>query len=391
VISHLRSTALAAFIAGGLLSGTLGLNRLAEFTQPQAAAAAPTPAPAAAQPTPFVAQPLVSRAGTPTPTPRAVAAATPTPETEDPNRPSWLYVVDGNIWVAGGSTPRQLTGDGSVGQPALGDDRLAFVERTRNASEVWLASGDGPPRLITRTSAQTASQSHWASQPVFVPGRQRLYVVGDFNKASTGPGDLAVWEVSLDQAAPIQITSPPAYSGGDQDVTVDPQDARQVIFTRYAYVGSQLVEQLQWLDVANDKLVALTGPDQSARQASYSPDAREVAFVQQGAGSQQNLYVADVDTSDGPTKLVDPRAVATGMIANPVWTPDGAALGYLALTANGFQLWSVDVQRDASGAETFGTPRQLTNGASVDATSRPIFLTLQQVDAVRQWLPPPPS
>jgi Tol biopolymer transport system component len=302
-----------------------------------------------------------------------------------------LYVVDGNMWVAGGSTPQQLTGDGSVGQPALGDDGLAFIERTRNASEVWLATSDGPPRLITRTTAPTASQSHWASQPVFVPGRQRLYVVGDFNKASTGPGDLAVWEVSLDQAAPIQITSPPAYSGGDQDVSVDPQDARKIIFTRYAYSGSQLVEQLQWLDVSTDNLVALTGPEQSARQASYSPDGREIAFVQQSAGSQEDLYVAGLDTTGGHAKLLEPVQVATGMIANPVWTPDGAALAYVALTANGFQLWSVDVLRDASGAETFGTPRQLTSGASIDATSRPIFLTLQQVDDIRQWLPPPPS
>src|SRR5262249_3005927 len=153
------------------------------------------------------------------------------------------------------------------------------------------------------------------------------------------------------------------------DVTVDPQDARQIIFTRYAYVGSQLVERLQWLDVSNDRLVALTGPDHSARQASYSPDAREIAFVQRGSGSQEDLYVASLDTADGHATLVDPRAVATGMIANPVWTPDGSTLAYVALTANGFQLWSVDVQRDAGGAETFGPPRQITRGSSVDATS----------------------
>jgi hypothetical protein len=391
VIKHLRSTALAVFIAGGLLSGTLGLNRLAGLTAAQTAAApAPTLAPAApTQPTPAATQALVPRPGAPTPAPRS--AATPTPETEDPNRPSWLYVLDGNVWVAGGNTPQQLTGDGSVGQPALGDEGLAFVEHTRNASEVWLASSDGPPRLITRTSAPSASESHWASQPTFVPGRQRLFVVGDFNKASTGPGDLAVWEVGLDQAQPVQITSPPAYSGGDQDVTVNPLDARQIIFTRYAYVGEQLAEQLQWLDVSNDKLVALTSSDQSARQASFSPDAREVAFVQQGSGAQEDLYVAALDTSSGHAQLVDARQVATGMVANPVWTSDGNTLGYVALTANGFQLWSVDVERDASGAETFGTPRQLTSGPSIDATSRPIFVTLQQVDEIRQWLPAPPS
>jgi hypothetical protein len=43
-----------------------------------------------------------------------------------------------------------------------------------------------------------------------------------------------------------------------------------------------LVEQLQSLDVSSNVLVALTPPDRSARQASYSPDAKEVAFVQDG-------------------------------------------------------------------------------------------------------------
>jgi hypothetical protein len=300
-----------------------------------------------------------------------------------------LYVIDGNIWVAGGSEPVQLTTDGNIGQPTLADAGLVFVQRSRNASDVWLASREAPPRALTHSTSTTALQSHWASQPVFVPGRPRLYVVGDFNKASTGPGDLAVWEVGLDQSQPMQVTRPPDYSGGDQDVTVDPGDPRQIIFTRYAYLGSQLVEQLQWLNVTTDNLVALTPNDQSVRQASYSPDGQEIAFVQHDSGAQQNLYVATLDTSTGQPQLDTPRQVATGVIANPVWTPDGSALAYLASTANGFQLWSVEVDHDASGAETFGTPRQLTSGASLDATSRPVYLTLEQADEIRQWLAAP--
>jgi hypothetical protein len=297
-----------------------------------------------------------------------------------------LYVVDGNLWVAGGGAPRQLTSDGNIGQPTLGEDGLVFVQRTRNASDVWLASSDGPPHPITRATAPTASLSHWAGQPVFVPGRQRLYVVGDFNKASTGPGDLAIWEVGLYQSQPVQITQPPAYSGGDQDVAVDPEDARQIIFTRYAYVGAQLVEQLQWLNLSTSSVVPLTENDQSARQASYAPDANEIAFVQHGPGGQENLYVATLDRSTAHVQLENARQVAMGVIANPVWSPDGTTLVYVGLSAGGFQLWSVDVERDASGTESFGSPRQLTQGASVDATSRPIYITRQQADEIRQWL-----
>jgi Tol biopolymer transport system component len=334
---------------------------------------------------------VAPRPVTSTPIIRAAAASTPTPEPVDPNQPSWLYVIDGNVWVAGGKVPQQLTTDGGVSQPALGDGGLAFVERTRNASDIWLASGDAAPRAITRSTAPTATLSHWASQPVFVPARQRLYVVADLNKANTGPGDLAIWEVGLDTSQPLQLTHPPAYSGGDQDVTINPEDARQIIFTRYEYVGAQLVEQLQWLDVTTSRLVALTQNDQAARQASYSPDATEIAFVQHGSAAHEDLYVATLDTSSGRAQLGTPREVATGTIANPVWTPDGTALAYVALTAHGFQLFSVGVMHNASGEETFGPPKQLTEGPSIDATSRPVFLTLEQADEIRGWFATPAS
>jgi Tol biopolymer transport system component len=169
-------------------------------------------------------------------------------------------------------------------------------------------------------------------------------------------------------------------------VTVNPAEPGQIIFTRYTYDGEQLVEQLQWLDVSVDTPVALTTPDQAARQASYSPDAKEIAFVQRGPGSHEDLYLADLQVSNGHAELVEPRQVVSGVIANPVWSVDGNALGYLALTGDGFQLWSVDIQRDADGAESFGDPRQVTSGPSLDATSRPVSLTRDQADEVRQWL-----
>ncbi len=393
MIRYLPSSALAIFIAGGLIAGTLGLNRLAQMV-PSRSAATPTPTTvsvAPVQPTSGPAQPVAPRPVTSTPVPRSAAAPTPTPEPVDPNRPAWLYVIAGNIWVTDGKIAQQLTNDGGVSQPVLGEGGLAFVERTRNASDVWLASGDAPPRPVTHSTAATAALSHWASQPLFVPGRPRLYVVGDLNKVTTGPGDLAIWEIGLDTSQPVQITHPPAYSGGDQDVAVNPENPRQIIFTRYAYVGAELVEQLQWLDVTTTRLVPLSQSNQSARQASYSPDATEIAYVQHASGAQEDLYVATLDTANGRAQLVSPRQAAAGVLANPVWTPDGATLAYLGLTPNGFQLFSVDVAHDASGKESFGTPKQLTDGASIDATSRPTYLTLEQADEIRDWLAAPAS
>ena len=361
------------------------LARLLEPALLEPALPAPAETPGVAEP---VSTPSAARPAAPTPAAAPVVAGSTTQPARAPTSLTWLYVVDGNLWQTTGSGQVQLTRDGVIGQPVLGDNGLVFVERSRYATDVWLASAEGPPRPITRNTSAAVSQNHWASQPVFVAENQRLYVLGDFNKLSTGPGDLAVWQLGFGQELPVQITRPPAYTGGDQDVTVDPHNPGRIVFTRYAYVGAQLVEQLQWLDVSTDTLVPLTAPGQPSRQASYSPDATELAFVQRDGG-HEDLYVAHLQVIAGRAQLDEPRKVVSGVVANPVWSADGNTLAYLALTSNGFQLWSVDIQRDADGGETFGEPRQLTAGASVDATSRPVYLSAQQADAVRQWVTSP--
>ncbi|MBV9175338.1 MAG: PD40 domain-containing protein [Chloroflexi bacterium] len=383
------TVAFAVFVSLGLLSGLVGLARLSAQLNP-VLASAPLP-------TPVVVVPDVA---TPQPTPvdirapiRVIAqptsniAAMPTPISQA--NPWWLlFVMNGDLWETDGTAPVQLTQEGSISQPALTDSGLAFTRRARNASDIWLASAEQPPRPITRNSSPTVAQNHWASEPVFLPGGSRLYVLGDFNKAETGAGDLAVWQLSLEQTRTVQITRPPAYGGGDQDVTVNPANPDQIIFTRYAYTGStaQLAEQLQWLDVMTSTLVPLTELEHPSRQASFSPEGDQVAFIQQGPGSEEALYVADVALSPKRAELDNARQVATGLLANPAWAPDGSSLTYVSGTGDRFQLWTIPVDRGADGTQRFGSARQLTTGPSIDATSRPVFMTQDQADAVRRWL-----
>jgi hypothetical protein len=384
---RLMPVAYALFVVGGLLSGTLGINQIATFAEARATrlppasstSVDPTPDPAAAPsfPTSLLAEVAA----------HVVQTATPVAENAKAvERWSLMYVLDGDLWETTADGPLQLTHDGHISQPSVGESGLAFVERSHNASDVWLASAEEPPRPVTRDVALAVSQNHWATQPVFLPGRQRLYVLGDFNKSTTGVGDLAVWELSFELTPPVQVTSPPSYAGGDQDVSVDPEDPRQIVFTRYAYAGSRLVEQLQWLNVASDRLIPLTPPDQSARQASYSPDGSTLAFVQRTEGGQEDLEVAGVQLSNGEPQLDEPRQVASGVIANPAWCPDAGSLIYVGMAGDQFQVWSVDVRLADDGTVTFGDPRQMTSGPGVDASARPVCMTPELADQVRGWL-----
>jgi Tol biopolymer transport system component len=317
------------------------------------------------------------------PAPQPLAPAAP-PDA----RGGWrlLYAQGGDLWETGKATLTQLTRVGTIEQPALDDTSLAFVERGRNASDVWVVSSDTPPQAVTRNASSSVSQSNWVSEPAFVTGEPRLYVLSDFNKTSTGAGDLAIWQLNIQTGAVLQLTHPPAYTGGDQDIAVNPTNPRQIIFTRYSYDGPQLIEQLEWLDTNVENAVTLTGPDHSARQASISPDGTQVAYIQQGGGANQDLFVGGLVVDKNQPQLVNVQQVASGVIANPAWSPDGGRLAYLALAGDRFQIYAVDVQLQADGSETFGDPRQITSGAGVDSTSRPIFLTPDQADQVQQWL-----
>ena len=95
----------------------------------------------------------------------------------------------------------------------------------------------------------------------------------------------------------------------------------------------------------------------------------------------EHLYVARIERGSGTPKLVDVQRVAGGMTAQPVWSPDGTHLAYLTLQNRRFELWSMAVSTTDEGPIGTGVPARLTGDRSIDATSRPLWLS--QADADR--------
>ena len=93
-----------------------------------------------------------------------------------------------------------------------------------------------------------------------------------------------------------------------------------------------------------------------------------------------------LDVSSDQAQLSNVQQVARGVLAQPVWRPDGQALAYVALSRAGAQVWFVAIAQTGDGAETFTPPRQITNGPTVDATSRSIWLSQERAVAIQQWL-----
>jgi hypothetical protein len=184
-----------------------------------------------------------------------------------------LYAAGGDLWLTTGDLSEQITNDGHLAQPAAGPNALAYVEREKNYSDIWFVTGDLAPRRVTQDASPVIAVNHWSAQPVLEPDGQHAYVLADFDKQATGVGGLAIWELDLQRGSARQISHPPAYVGGDQDVTLNPHDGQQIVFTRYQYDATgQLTESLTWLDVRVRSAVPLTPATQATRQAAFSPD-----------------------------------------------------------------------------------------------------------------------
>lgn len=298
---------------------------------------------------------------------------------------STLYVENGDLWLSG-DQPQQLTQLGNVSQPAVSADAFAYVAWAENSSDLYMAGSGQGPHAITHNASSVVLQNHWAAQPVFLAKDPQLYALSDSNKSSTGVGDLAIWE--LDPAGDVirQITRPDDYTGGDQDVSVNPLNDQQMIFTRHRYdARGNPIEELDFLDRSNGAAVPLSAPETPTRQAAYSPDGTHIAFVQTELPSEV-LYVAALDTSSGTPQIANPHQVATGVTAMPVWRPDGGALAYMQLTKRRFEVFSVPLQASLDSDTPFGAPQQLTNEDGVDATSRPVWMTSEQIASVKSWL-----
>ncbi len=325
-VLRIAAVFLAAFVAGSLGFGYIFVSTVGDTLRygQAGSGAAPTESPPSEGT-------LLDRAVTPPPAPRTAGqpistAPAPGPAAAPASRYVLLYVAGGDVWETDGERSTRMTQDGSVMQPAFTGDLLVYVERAKNRSDLWLAEEGRSPRQLTQNASPIIDWNRWIFQPVPVPGDLRLYVISDYDKAGAGPGSMAIWRLNLRDMSYRQITYPQSYTGGDQDTAVNPQKPEQIVFTRYSYLSSgQLAEQLFWQDTSQRGAIALTSTEEHARQAAFSPDGARLAFVQ-AAGAGENLFVGRLDIADGKPQLAEVQQVAEGMIAQPVWSPDGTSL-----------------------------------------------------------------
>jgi hypothetical protein len=309
---------------------------------------------------------------------RAAAAGA----TTDPSQVRTLLQLPGSVYVATGGDLLRIRGDTVSAvlshdtgrrwmQPAVAaDGSLVVVARGAQSSDLYSVSagGSGLRRLSDNAAAPlrdgSLERNHWAFHPRG-GADGRLWYSYDAPKAGFRV-DLAVWSRPAAGVA-TRWSSPVGYTGGDVEPL--PLASGGVVFVRHAIDEQSHIRSQLWLQTGpRDPGRALTGAADDCGQPDLAPGGGMLAMVCTQGGQNAHIEVAGFD---GRT-LGTPRTLAGGALcAFPTWAPDGGGLVYLAPAAGTgeFTLWWLA----GAGGASPTAPRQVLEGAALDATSRPAW------------------
>ena len=318
-------------------------------------------------------------------------------------------------------TVRDLLAMDRITEPAPSPqgDRVAFVVRTtdleanRGRTDLWMVRIDGSG--LTRLTTDPAGDNN----PRWAPDGQSLYFL------STRSGSSQIWRLPAAGGDAVQVTNLP-LDVANLDVSPDGRllafslevfpDCPTIACTKErldAKAKTKASGQLfsgdvgfyrHWdtwsegrrnhlfvMPVAGGEPVDLTrGMDVDApsrpfggpEELTFSPDSRTVVFTARDAGREEpwstdfDLYLVPVDGSKRPQNLTDANPAWD---TQPVFSPDGKTLAYLAMARPGFESdrFRIKLRDMATGRERVLAEEwdRSSGGVVFSADGRTLFTT----------------
>ena len=294
--------------------------------------------------------------------PQIPTSATPSPAF---NLPGTMFLTqNGAIYSlsAGRFHPLTRAGNNGTGWMQLSlypGNNLLAVSRQVLYSDVYILNRFGKIlKKITNNNAAARNADpaarHWSFYPRLGNNNKRLYM--SYDKPKFGfdvpmsiwsmpiGGNIArgkLWTVSID------------YTGGD--IQPLPLSSGALIYTKYSYgPGCSGLESQIWITNQPEQAYGgqrvcfppsgaghgrpLTSADEGCAQPSLSPDGHTMAMICTHKTQVSYLEMASWRGGHlGPRRII----IASQLVAQPTWAPDGTGIAYLAPAqlGEGFQLW----------------------------------------------------
>src|SRR5579875_540821 len=341
----------------------------------------------------------------------------------------FYLTIDHNLYVLNGNnTTQELVNTGNVYDPAVSPDGkwVAFIEKYKEYSNLCVVSTSGGAVRVLRNGngyfyyqgPYIHNNYYWYAQPAWSPDGSTLLFLSDLEKEDwyqqTGENapmlDLQVFSIPFNDptATPKDVAYASFGDGGNRDPSYRPGHPDQIIYTHYAYDAATRTQQVIQLFMENpntisenpgvyypgppgggyDPGIAITDPQDDISEPAFSPDGNAIAYIKTGNTSMA-LYVMptppDSITQTPNNPATEKLAVQSFekhssllmtqlYIEQPVWSPNGKQLAYIAYTGGTFDLWIANVSYNAK-TEVYriqGTPTQVTSGG-IDGEDRPVW------------------